>query len=439
MKSPEERPPRCTEKVIGSFWSGTLFSLGVLPMQESKSIDSSEKVPPTSFLEYLTQDLIHPLRQSREDCRDSWAFAVSRCLQYATALAYKRMGLQFDNLYMAEDYLLSCYEVGPMQMCGCLGDDLPNVMKNVSERGIVTASQFPYLTSTFLSMELFGKIDSVYYCTKENHLGTCAPCEETLQDYTETTLSASPDEGSYRFTVSCMPCVQPKAPKYFPKEPFHIYAGPNPSAQEQAIAVQKELVRTGPLCAALAVDAEAFTTLLSGGKAPVVTRASQGLFYRPHHITDANTYRTVLIVGYVGQRTSDDGPSFWICEAHMGSSDFGYTLQVGTKVLKNLFNIELYDQVSRILENVVSFEKIQVLTDPSSSPHDLRSDDPLVAPMKTIIESQRSIAPSTRVSEPPQSPSKEKVWTKNARPWVAVLMMIIAVIVLYLFWAQQTR
>jgi hypothetical protein len=262
-------------------------------------------------------------------------------------------------------------------------------MKEVSQKGIVTFAQFPYVTTRASNLKLYSNMDVVYFCEKEEHLGTCGPCKENLQDYVETVLSASPDEGSYRFTVPCLPCAQPIAPKYFPTDPFHVMVGDAKDAQAQASAIQKELVRTGPLCVALSVDVEAFTVLLSGGVPPVVGEPSAGLFYRPRHVDEKGPLHTALLVGY---SAPDLSPPFWICRAHIGDSDFGYSLQIGEKTVDSLFNVGMFDEVSQLMKHVVSFEEVSILTNPGGTVRALQRDDPLTEPLsqKVALESRPS-------------------------------------------------
>jgi len=372
----------CVVDLHGSFWAGTYFSDGVLSMRESLSVTESLDSPPKSFIEYLTHELLGPQHRSSKTCHDSWAFSVSAALQCATALAYQRMGLRFTNRYMSSEYLLSCYEVGPTHLCGCLGADLPMVMQHVSQEGLVTFDQFPYVTSVDVDMNPDLDMDLVYFCKKGGHLGTCAPCEDTLNNYVENIASASPKISSYHYTVPCLPCVQPTVPKYFLKEPFQVASASKNRPFMQAIAIQKELVRTGPLCVALAVDGDAFTALVSGRSPPTVSNASDGLFYKPRRIQDTRAFHTALLVGYAH---SASGPPFWICRGHIGASDFGYTLRIAEKTVDGLFNVDMYDSVSQILERVVSFEEVFVLTKPDGFPHSLRRDDPFVLPQSKNI------------------------------------------------------
>ena len=382
-----EKNSVCSVEVYGSYWAGTFFSQGVLPRRETHSSLSSSGPPPKVFMDFILEGLLPHQHRSSESCRDSWAFSVSAAVQCAAMLAYKRMGVRFLNRYMSAEYLLSCYEVGPTYLCGCLGDDLPEVLQAVSQQGIVTFDQFPYVTTRASNLKLYSNIDVVYFCEHEDHLGTCRPCKETLQDYVETVLSASPDEGAYRFTVPCLPCSQPIAPKYFPTDPFHVMVEGAEDKEAQASAIQKELVRIGPLCVALAVDIEAFTVLLSGGTPPVVGEPSAGLFYRPRHVDKKGPLHTALLVGY---SAFDSNAPFWICRAHVGASDFGYSLQIGEKTVDSLFNVGMYDEVSQLSRHVVSFEEVSILTKPGGTPHSLQREDPLTEPLskKVSLESR---------------------------------------------------
>ena len=435
MSTPQKKNSVCSVELYGSYWAGTFFSEGVLPRREAHVSTSSPVPPPTIFLDYLKEGLLLPQHRSSESCRDSWAFSISAAVQCAAVLAYKRIGVRFVNRYMSAEYLLSCYEVGPTYVCGCLGDDLPEVLQAVSQRGIVTFDQFPYVTTRASNLKLYGNIDVVYFCEHEDHLGTCRPCKETLQDYVETVLSASPDEGSYRFTVPCLPCSQPVAPKYFPTDPFHVMAKGAEDIQAQASAIQRELVRIGPLCGALAVDIEAFTVLLSGGTPPVVGEPSAGLFYRPRHVDEQGPLHTALIVGY---SVSDSNAPFWICRAHVGASDFGYSLQIGEKTVDSLFNVGMYDQVSQLSRHVVSFEEVSILTKPGGTPHALQRDDPLTEALskKVSLESRlsRSFGQSLD-SLPPPHPrmSRHSFWLL----FVSTFAILVTLPLLVILWKSS--
>jgi len=439
MSTRHEKNSVCSVESYGSYWAGTFFSEGVLPRREAHFSTLSSVPPPKIFIDYLKEGLPLPQPKHRfsESCRGSWAFSVCAAIQCAATLAYKRMGVQFLNKFMSAEYLLSCYEVGPTYVCGCLGDDLPEVLQAVSQRGIVTFDQFPFITTTASNLKLYRTMDVVYFCEHEDHLGTCRPCKETLQDYVETVLSASPDEGSYRFTVPCLPCSQPAVPKYFPTDPFHVMVQGAEDAQAQASAIQRELVRLGPLCVALAVDIEAFTVLLSGGTPPVVGEPSAGIFYRPRHVDKQGTLHTTLLVGY---SVTDSNAPFWICRAHVGASDFGYSLQIGEKTVESLFNVEMYDEVSQLSRHVVSFEEVSILAKLGGTPRALQRDDPLTEALSKKVSLESRPSRSFDQSSDSLPPSQPGVSRKFGGLLLVSMFAIVATLsLLVILWKSSAR
>ena len=274
---------------------------------------------------------------------------------------------------MSPEYLLSCYERGPSGMCGCRGADLPTALKVISELGMVSFSQFPYVSSDVLNLPRREGIDVVYFCGNSDHLGTCRPCKASLEDYSESVLSASPDVGAFRFVVPCLPCAQPVSPKYFPVRPFVLGGG---DLRERVAVVKAELVRIGPLCFALAIDSEGLTSLLFGGTPPSVTQPHEGLFYRPRRIVTDGSFYTALIMGY--SKTPSNEP-FWVCHLQVSGGGFGYELKTGSRVVGGLFNVDMEDEVVGTLSRVVSFEEMRIQTVNDGSPRSLRRGDPFLA------------------------------------------------------------
>ena len=378
MSSPAVRPP-CSPSDAGSYWEGTTFSSDKLPRRPA--LGSSA---PASFTQYLSADLLLPPGDYLETCRDSWAFAVSAALQCALTLQYARLGLRFTNRSMSSNYLLSCFDIGPADMCGCLGCDLPAVYLELSRVGLVTFSQFPYYTSEDLGRKLYADIDVEYFCRNRDLNGSCKPCASAAE-YQEVVLAASRDQGSFRFLVPCLPCTQPQVPRYYPSKPFVLDGGGRD--EEQAEAVRRELVRLGPLCVAISLDLEAFSSLFSGGSPPVVDSVERGLFYTPRasHVASAHL-QAVLLVAY--RRTSgaagagDGGASsdaaFWVCQSPNGSSNFGYALNDRGTLIRGLFNVAMLDVTVGLLDRVLSFERMLIQTEPKVDPRDLGPDDPFV-------------------------------------------------------------
>lgn len=377
----------CVELDKMPYMVGATFNKGVLPSK----VPESSAVSVVSFATYLlTPGLLVKRRQRDGHCRESWAFALTGALEHAVWLAYDRMGFLFENGHMSVEFLLSCYEQGPHGMCGCYGADLPTATQAVSQHGLVTFSQFPYVSSTSVNTIPYDALNTYYYCENQSHLGTCRPCDASLNDYVETTISASPDVGSYRVIVPCMPCSQPTAPKYHPKQPFHVAGDSTLSLQQKVNVVKAELLRLGPLCAALGADLEALSAMQSGGHAPRVPLLSDGVFYKPRHMYP-DKYHCVLIVAFYDPgnvSTQEAGPSgraFWVCRTFDGNDDFGYTFTSPNHTVDNLFNVGMYDvDSSWLLDRVVSFERVQVQTEARGPLHDLTSGDPFIRPKSPV-------------------------------------------------------
>ena len=334
-----------------------------LPMREPTRTSA---VP--TFEAYLSPQLLGRRREERAGCREAWAFVLSGALQCATWLTYDRMGLVFDNAHMSVEYLLTCYEVGSSAMCGCYGADLPSAMRMVSEHGAVTFRQFPFVASTSLSRDVFSRRQDALYCQERSHLGTCPPC--AAADYSVSMLSASPDRGSYRPLVHCLPCETPRSPRYFFDAPFRI-GGADGSL---TASIQSELRRLGPLPACLGLDAEAFGALRRGGKELVVSDTDEGVFYTPHFMA-ADVFQAVLIVGYKTSPLS----SYWILRSSHGAGPWGYTLLVGGAAVDGLVNLSIADGHEALARRVLSARRILVALD-GASPKPPGAGDPFVRP-----------------------------------------------------------
>ena len=324
------------------------------------------------FKDYLSAKLLRRRREERAGCREAWAFVLSGILQCATWLAYDRMGLDFDNEHMSVEYLLTCYEAGPVAMCGCYGADLPAAMRAVAEHGEVTFRQFPFVASTSLSRDVFSRREGALYCQERSHLGTCPPCG-AAGDYFVTTLSASADLGSYRPLVHCLPCQMPRGPRYFLDAPFKIGGAEG----DLAASIQSELRRFGPLPAALGLDVEAFGALRRGGQDLLVTDTDDGVFYRPHSMAK-DVFQAVLLVGY---KTSPES-SYWILRSSHGAAPLGYTLSVSGEVVDGLFNLSMADGREALEHRVLSAQRVLVSMDGEPA-KPLAAGDPFVRPKPT--------------------------------------------------------
>ena len=380
--------------IFGPYWTGSQFSAAVLPRKAGAGQASQEALtppPPPSLLAYLSSQLLLPPGDYLEACRDAWAFTVSAAIQCSVALAYSRLGLRFANRSMSSNYLLSCLQGRLPQLCGCQGADVPSVFKLLETSGTVTFSQFPYYTSEDLSRRLYDDIDVEYFC-KPKAAGACTSCAGP-SEYQEVVLPASRDQGSFRFLVPCLPCSNPQLPKYYPKAPFVVAAG---DPARKAEAIKRELLRLGPLCTTLRIDHEAFFGLFSGGDAPLVSRAEDGVFYRPHGTRLSEELTSLLLVGYVSSSEGSDG-GFWICQSQNGGSNFGYALEG----VAGLINVDMLREDTGILDLTVSFEKILVQVSRDEVPRDLRATDPFVEKAVSERTEAKELASSSAPQEGP--------------------------------------
>jgi hypothetical protein len=422
-------PVPCSLPENDSYWGGASFEDSVLPIGPSRVDDKKLMVPEPSFLDYLKKGVPKTRQRLGESCRDSWAFALCASVELALQLSYEKLGANFMNRYLSAEYLLSCYEQGPSGMCGCRGADLPTAFKLVSERGVVSFSQFPYISSDVLNLPLRGGIDVVYFCENTDHLGTCPPCKASLENYSESVLAASPDIGAFRFIVPCLPCSQPATPKYFPKRPF-LVGGNDVTAR--IAAVKRELLRVGPLCFALAVDVEVLTSLLSGGSPPRVANPHEGLFYRPRHVAKDASFYAALVVGY--SETPAKRP-FWVCHLQVSGGGFGYNLVTETGVVNGLFNVDMSDELAGTLSRVVSFEEVQIFTGDDVRPRSLSRKDPFLVDLASPAKVSTAVEDSSRTESLTAQGRNMHMFGRFF--WIS--LSIVVVLALGLFWVAFPR
>ena len=419
----------CSLPASDAYWTGTSFNENVLPKRPSRGDEGTIPVPTPSFLEYLKKGPPTTRQRLGETCRDSWAFTLCFSVEMALQLSYEKLGVRFTNRYLSVDYLLSCYEQGPAEMCGCHGADLPTAFKLVSEQGMVSFSQFPYLSSDVLNLTLGVGMDVVYFCDKKDHLGTCSPCKASLDDYSESVLAASPDIGAFRFIVPCLPCSQPVSPKYFPKQPF-VVEGNN--LAERIVAVKRELVRTGPLSFALAVDADVLTSLLSGGSPPRVTQTHEGLFYRPHRVVKDASFYAALLLGY--SETPEKQP-VWICPLQVSGGGFGYDLLTENGTVEGLFNIDMNDEVAGTLSRVISFEEVQIITGDDARPRPLGRQDPFLIDLASEMATSKQAVMSNTMT----SLKEVKKARTSLGPLFWTSLVFVALLALVFIWIVSSR
>jgi hypothetical protein len=366
-------------------WLDTRFDAApLLPLGPRRATAAAAAA---TFFDYLRGGLLPPRRPQERDCRCSWAFALTGALQSATALAYARRGLFFDNLHMSLEYLLSCYE----RCCGCRGADLCVALLEAQEKGVVTFRQFPYVSGRATDIDPFSSLRVVYRCTDTSHNGTCPPCDADLADYTETGFP--PDA---TFVVPCVPCVQPAAPRYFPVDAFRV-ADPALSLEERVAAVKAELLRLGPLCAALDVaDEDAFRALQSAAPPPLAASPHEGVRYRPTRVGNAAAHHSVLVVGYHDAfpstgRQEDREAAFWVCRTPWPGA--GYRLRAEARrpasggaegfvseegVVDGFVNVSIYGLGGDLVDRALSFERVAIRVEVFGSQRELGASDPLV-------------------------------------------------------------
>ena len=416
----------CTPIDGSSPWAHSTFKLNVLPRRSRAASPPLEPNPPV-FEDYLSLKTV--LKQRRDEdpqCRESWAFVLSGAVQYATWLAYDRLGLHFDNTHMSVEFLLSCYFVEPNGMCGCFGADLPTALQAISEHGEVTFRQFPFVAAGSVNQEVYSGLESLYFCQDRSWHGTCPPCNAGDANFIISALAGSVKKGGVRFVVPCTPCHWPSGPRYFPQKPFHIIP------TQEGEAVKTELRRLGPLCAALGLDAESFAALQAAGEAPHVKRTRDGLFYRPTRMSADGIYQAVLIVAY--HDADADGDGFWVCRTSHGRDDIGYTLTVGSREVIGLFNVPMSLPGSWLIDRVLSFNSIEVRRQPGAALTVLGPGDPFTgAPAKASGTAASVAAPSSASpSAAPKPVGVSEVLRRRRVLGIAIAAVVTLVVILLL-------
>jgi hypothetical protein len=357
----------CARRPSSASQGGCSFSRDVLPPRSSSR---GQPVPPEAFEAYLDPRLLRQRRTENPLCLESWAFALSGALHHWVALEYRRQNLVFLPEHFSVEFLLSCYALGPSEMCGCVAADLPTALLQISKHGAVSFEQFPFVASGVLSRETFTQASRPgIYCADRSFLGTCRPCLADGSDYTESYVAASADRGGFRALTSCLPCDLPLGPRYYPLRPCLLAAA---TTDALVALVKRELARLGPLPAALSLDRDAFEVLNRGGAPLRVGSAEQGVFYEPARVSE--DYQAVLLVAY----TRD----FWICRSSHGRGSFGYALEFPGDAgsVDNLFNVSMSLKPAVLVAQVLSCERMQLTTQRGDeAPRDLGPRDPLVS------------------------------------------------------------
>ena len=392
-------------------------------------------------------------------CGGCWAYAISACIQYATSLAYQRIGGMFDSRYMAPQLLLSCMEIEDVA-CGCFGGDLAGAMAQVALSGMVTFRQFPYENDSSVST----RDGQVHYICEANqgpdgYLGTCSPCRrgESMHGTVVTdVLGVATVNTAFVTLASCIPCGSAGPPFFFPMRPCRLFVAEE-SLDLNVMAVKKALRAHGPLCATIKINPLDFSKLGSSGLLADVLTAP---VYAPKTVPPSGALHSVLIVGYVDPWTrsglqTDRARSVFVCRNSWGE-DWGFkVLSVGRvqeadgtqrlvpREFGGFFCISMYEETTNtgLLRTSIGLQGIRIRTLGDASPRQLLLTDPFVAPFSSGFADQLtrtakgSLLPgvSGRGAAPPLAP-KVRSATSSFRTirgrvlaMLAILTLLVAV------------
>jgi Papain family cysteine protease len=368
------------------------------------------------FLDYLYAGFLQKSRIQGQ-CGSCWAYSISAGVQYATALAYQRLGGWFNNRYMSPQLLLSCVEAEGVA-CGCYGGDLAAAMALVSKEGIVTFRQFSYENdSSVVTQE-----GQVHYICRPNEgekgfLGTCAPCKVDEPDFEEVVSTVSgPAKTTTAFVTlsSCMPCNSVGAPFYFPISPCRLFREEE-SLEANVEAIKRSLRAHGPLCATLRVNREAMNAV---GKSQLLSNVLEAPVYKPQSTPMIGALHSIVIIGYVdpwaqSQTREDRARSVFICRNSWGP-EWGFKMKTrqieqekdGAQkavevILGGFFAVSMYESFEAIglLQTAIAIQGVNVRTLGDEAPRPLRITDPFVVPFKAgFLEAFRSSASQTAAS-----------------------------------------
>jgi hypothetical protein len=402
------------------------------------------------FLDFLHSGLLQEARvQGR--CGSCWAYAISAVVQYATALAYQRLGGWFNNRYMAPQLLLSCIEAEGVA-CGCFGGDLAAGMALVAEEGMVTFRQFPYENDSSVATQE----GQVHYLCRPNegakgYLGTCAPCRKEEPDL-ETVLPTRMETGGFSAPIevlsSCMPCDSIGAPFYFPLSPCRLYRD-DESVEANVEAVKRSLCAHGPLCATIRVntaDLEAVGKF--GGVLADVTTAP---IYKPQSTPPTGALHSIAVVGYVDPWAGAPTPqnrarAVFVCRNSWGP-DWGFKIKtrsieqaadgsqtMAESVLGGFFLVSMYEgvDVTGLLQTTVGLRGMQIRTLGDAAPRPLRLTDPFVVPLKGSLPTLLSGASWTRRGPLPG----EGAFWRTLLVACLIVSLLLATFIYFIFWRE---
>ena len=372
---------------------------------------------PEKLVGYVTDGFLHSSNRQGK-CGSCWAFALAQALRIATDVAYRSLGRFFVPRYFSVQYMLSCYEV-PDAMCGCVGGDLARAFDEVSRRGTVLEKNFPYDNNARPELGILER-DSV--CAQSPAtLDTCPPCKP----------GQAPTRVADR-VVDCVPCEAAAAPFFFPGEPFRV-APSKDELHDRVAAVKRELLRTGPVCCTIGVNAEA---LRAAGEPPrLVKDVTDAPTYAPDFVSASALKHAVIIVGYYdppGQTPS----SVWICRNSWGD-EWGYRVRanrvrpeagrivVSQTELGGFFNVSMYERQTELglLDGAVSFKEVRTRAAGDAAPRALRYSDAETLPL-----------PKLALAVPP--PSGPSIGVED-QPWRFPWLALLAALALLLTYASS--
>lgn len=408
-----------------------------------------------AFLDYLYDGFLQGARVQGQ-CGSCWAFAISAGVQYATALAYQRLGGWFNNRYMSPQLLLSCVEAEGVA-CGCYGGDLAAAMALVAKEGIVTFRQFPYENDS----SVVTREGQIHYICRPNEgekgfLGTCAPCKVDEPDLEEVVPTVSgPGKTATAFVTlsSCMPCESVGAPFYFPISPCRLFRE-DEDVDANVAALKRSLRGHGPLCATIRVNRE---DLKGVGKSQLLGDVLSAPIYKPQSTPPSGALHSIIVIGYVDpweeNRTQENrARAVFVCRNSWGP-DWGFKVKTrqivqekdGTQnsvevVLGGFFAVSMYDsyQAIGLLQTAISIQGVLVRTLGDEVPRPLRLTDPFVVPFKSgFLEAFHASRPVSATSAEETKAAQPNPKERGRAAWkipTAILLAVALLLLLIFVW-----
>jgi len=373
----------------------TSFTADALPLHQGEEHSEAEMQVPSEFLTYLFNGMLSPDR-SQGACGSCYSFSITAAVGYTLSLAYRRLGGYFSARYMSQQYIVTCYEVEGA-ICGCNGGDLAKALAFISDNGIPSFRQFPYVNGPDV---VTPDATNHYICgsslQRGNSLSTCGPCKPDEPSYEDVLSRAELESGLVKdaspliqIEASCLPCNSVGGPMYFPK-PCRIF-DPAKSLDENTALAKRLLVRYGPFCTALRMNQEDFLKL--DAHAPLLPLSSRPV-YAPEFAPAATApLHAVLVIGYSDVGARDE--AVWICRNSWGDSwgsfvpdapELGLSLEgdviASVRTVGGLFLVAMYRRTdtSGILEHAVSVCDVLIREPDDKAPRPIGIDDVFVVP-----------------------------------------------------------